>query len=271
MAVYSKYLYQLRQSVAYSLDDCVVCSVDSNATNTTCANAMLIEGDDYYNGWDIRFYAGTHKNNTRTVTDFADTGDSITFAPAVTNATDTTDYFELHKKYSTARYNDAINRAIEMGKDEYLLDKKDETATFATNTYEYAVPSGFRYIEQIYYEDTVDDDTYYPRNLIDKRKWWIVPVNSTNTVIKFADSLFPIGSDLNEQKMRIIGQQLQSNLSNDDDTCALPSEYVIQMARALLLAQTPGREKEAELALKIAGEERRRMVVPPKGKSVFEV
>uniref|UniRef100_A0A6M3IPJ6 Uncharacterized protein n=1 Tax=viral metagenome TaxID=1070528 RepID=A0A6M3IPJ6_9ZZZZ len=272
MSVYSKALYNLRQSIAYALDDCVVCRVDANATTSTCANATLLKADDYYNGYDCRFYLGTHKDVTREVTDFVKSTGTVTFAPVVTNATDTTDYFELHRRFSTSQYNDAINRAIEMGKDEYLLDKKDETATLVTDTYEYAVPSGFRYISQIYREDTTDDDTYYVQNLIDSRKWWVVPVNATNSVIKFADNMYPIGSDLNGQKLRIIGQQLQSNLTNDADTCLLPSEFVIQQARAILLSQEKGSdERQAKFAQDRADAERRRMVIPPKGIPVFEI
>lgn len=271
MAVYSKTLYQLRQSVAYSFDDCIVAQVTSNGTTTTVISTSLTKGDDYYNGYDCHFYLGTHKDISREVADFDSSTDTLTITPALANASDVTDYFELHKKYTTAQYNDAINRAIELGKDVYLLDKKDESLTFTSGVYEYAVPNGFRYISQIYHEDINDDDTYYVSNLIDSRKWWIVPVNSTNSLIKFADNAYSIGSDLDGKKMRIIGQCLQSNLSNDSDICNLPSEYVIQMARAIMLAQTSGKESEANLAYRIAQDEWRKMIIPPKGVSVFEV
>jgi hypothetical protein len=184
MSVYLKTFYELRQSLSRSLDDCIVCKVDANATNATVANATLIEGDDYYNGYDIRFYLGTHKDLTRKVSDFAASSDTATFVPVLASNTDTTDYFELHKKYTTAQYNDAINRAISMGKDEYLLDKKDETTVLVSGTYEYAVPSGFRYISQMYLEETTASGTYNSSGLIDSRKYWVVPVNSTNSVVR---------------------------------------------------------------------------------------
>ncbi len=271
MAVYNRALYQLRQSVALGLDDCVICKVDANATTSTCANATLLKADDYYKGWDLRFYLGTHKDVTREVTDFVKSTGMVTFAPVVTNATDTTDYFELHRRFSTNQYNDAINRAIEIGKDEYLLDKKDESLTFTTDTYEYAVPSGFRYISQIYREDLTTASLYPTENLIDSRQWWVIPVNSTNALIKFDNNKYPIGASFNGFNMRIIGQQLQSNLTNDADTCALPSEFVIQYARALLLSQEKDSGAMAERAVVMAEKERKRMVIPPQGIPVWEI
>jgi hypothetical protein len=267
MAVYSKTLYELRQSVAMSLDDLYVCQVDANATNATCANATLLKSDDFFNGWDIRFYLGTHKDITREVTDFDNATNTVTFAPVLASNTDTTDYFELHKIYSTRQYNDAINRAIEMFKDEYLLDIKDETTTFSTNTYEYSVPSGFRYISQIYYEDITDANTFYTKNLIDDRLWWIV--GGSTPLIKFNDR-FGIGSELNGKKMRIIGQQIQSDLTNDANTCALPPEFIIEQARAILLRQKDDLNDSAVLAQLQADRERKRYKIPAQGKSVFE-
>lgn len=268
MAVYSKTLYQLRQSVAMALDDLVMCQVDANATNATCANATLLKADDYYNGWDIRFYLGTHKDITREVTDFDYTTNTLTFAPVLASNIDTTDYFELHRKYNTRQYNDAINRAIEMLKDEYLLDKTDETLTFTTNTYEYSVPDDFRYISQIYYEDLADDDTYYTQNLIDERAWWIV--GGSSPIIKFDNRRFAIGSEFNAQKMRIIGQQVQAGLTNDANTCALPPEAIIEQARAILLRQNDELSDLAVLAQLQADKERKRLSIAPHGKSVFE-
>uniref|UniRef100_A0A6M3L7A2 Uncharacterized protein n=1 Tax=viral metagenome TaxID=1070528 RepID=A0A6M3L7A2_9ZZZZ len=271
MPVYSKALYNLRQSVSLGLDDCYVCKVDANATNATMANAALLRADDYYNGWDCRFYLGTHKDTTREVTDFVNSNTTLTFAPVLASVTDTTDYFELHKRFTTLQYNDAINRAIELGKDEYLLDKKDETTALVSGTYEYAVPSGFRYISQIYLESVAASGVYNTSDLIDKSKWWVVPVNATNSVLKFDDNRFGISTGEAGRDLRIIGQQLQSNLTNDADTCALPSEFVIQQTRAILLMQEKGSEAQAQQAQNRADVERRRMVIPASGVSVWEV
>lgn len=271
MAVYNKALYQLRQSVSLGLDDNIMAQCTSNATNTTVVSTYLLKADDYYNGWDCRLYLGTHKDNSREVTDWVLSTKTITVAPAVTNATDTTDYFELHRRFTTLQYNDAINRAIEIGKDEYLLDKKDESTVLVSGTYEYAVPSGFRYISQIYLENAATTGIYYTSNLIDSRKWWVVPVNSTSALIKFDDSLFGIGAGEAGRDLRIIGQQLQSNLTNDADTCLLPSEFVIQQVRAILLMQEKGNEVQVRQAQEAADKERRRMVIPPQGIPVWEI
>ncbi len=268
MAIYSKTLYQIRHSVAYSLDDCITAICTSNGTTTTVISTSLIRGDDYYNGWDCHFYLGTHKDTSREVTDFAASSDTLTITPAVTANTDTTDYFELHKRFTTAQYNDAINRAVEMGKDEYLLDKTDETTQLADATYEYNVPSGFRYIGAIYQEDDNDTNTFYDNGLIDSRAWSIL--GGSTPKIKFHDRYKSIGTADEDKYLRIVGQTIQSTLSNDADTCALPTEFVIQMTRAILLEQMDD-EKKANRARLIAENERQRMIVPPVGTSVYEV
>lgn len=272
MGVYSKTQSQLRQSVAYSLDDIVTGTCLANSTNTVALCTTLVDANDYYNDWWMHIFAGINVGESRRVTDFV-SATNITLAPAFTAALTANSQFELHNKFSIEQYNDAINRSIEVGKDEYLIDKKDETLTLTTDVYEYALANlSMRYIHAIYLEDSTDANTYYVSSLIDNRCWDII-VNGTTPYLKFDDDTFPIGAAIASQKLRVLGQATQAVLSNNSDTCVLPPEFIIQQARAILLDQMKGYEQQADRAQAKALVERRRMVMAPHdfSKSLYEV
>lgn len=272
MGAYSKYLYQLTQSVAYSLDDCRVETAQTNSTNTKFICNYLTEANDHFNGWDCHIFAGTDAGETRRVSDFYNTNTTILVSPAFTSSLAVNSQGEFHRLFNYKQYLDAINRAIEMGKDDYLLEKIDETTTLSTDVYEYTIPSGFRYICGIWLEDFTDADTFYESGFIDHRHYDTYPYNTTVCKLKFHDNSYPIGASMNTQKLRIVGLTNQTVLANDSDVCQLPPEFVIQQARALLLDQRDGNRALADRAQAKANEERRRMVqsIPALAKTVFE-
>lgn len=92
----------------------------------TCSLLNQYE-NDYFNEWWLRFYAGTHKDTTRTVSDFAQSGGTFTIAPDLSSAVDATDLFELHRDFSPEELNAAINLAIQLVESEALAGKVDET------------------------------------------------------------------------------------------------------------------------------------------------
>lgn len=275
MTIYSKYQYELRQSIAYALDDLgrrQTFTAQSGSSNSLCVCNYLADANDTWNGWDFHVFAGSGVGQSQEVSDFYNSNTTIAFSPNLTTALTTNSQFELHKRFSTDQYNDAINRAIAMVKDEYFLDQTDETTTFATDTYEYSIPSGFKYIYNIYIEDSTDANTYYESGLIDYRHWWIYPASTPK--IKFSENTYPIGSGINGQKMRIVGLTSQSALSSDSSNCYIPPEYVIQQAKALLLEEhgTDLDLKRADRAQARANDERKRMrrILPVHTKAVEE-
>ena len=69
MAVSSIYLYQLVHDLARSLNDLWPPGLGTPAatfttTGFTCT-ALMKAIDDFFNGWDIHFHAGTHKGQSR--------------------------------------------------------------------------------------------------------------------------------------------------------------------------------------------------------------
>ena len=274
MGLYNTTQYALRHSVAYSLDDMAqgkAFTAQTGSSNSLAVCSYLTESNDYWNGWDFHVFAGSGVGQSQRVNDFHNANTTLAFSPVLTTALTANSQFEMHKKFTTTQYNDAIDRAIEMGKDEYLFDKNDETATLTEDTYEYSIPSGFRYISGIWKEDLTDADTYYPRGFINGNHWDIL--RGSTPKIKFSSSSYPISAADTDQKLRIVGQSVQASLTNDDDTCAIPPEFIIQQARALLLDTIDGKEAQAGIAQNKASIERRLMrVMPyPGSKSVYEI
>ncbi len=74
-----------------SLQDGVIGTADSGTT-TSITDAARTEADDRFNGWELIITSGLSAGQSRLVTDFANTGGVITFAPAVTVNLDTETY-----------------------------------------------------------------------------------------------------------------------------------------------------------------------------------
>jgi len=260
MALYSETQATLRQSIARTFDDMVMGTAETNSTTNTVICSYLLKSDDYYNGWDCHFYEGIHAGQSREITDFNATSDTLTFIPVVVTAVATNDKFELHKKFTTEQYNDTINRSIKKAQKIFMYETIDETTALATNTYEYNVPSTFKYIDDIWIENATIANAYNSENQIDDRNWSIL--HGTTPKIKFDDRSFPIGSAYNGLNVRIHGMAMQAALSNDSDACVLPPEYVIQQSVALL-HQQKGELERFKAAQSIAQNIYDRMIQSP--------
>ena len=266
--VYSRTLAQLIQSVAFGLDDCRLADCTSAGTTTSFISTDLTEADDYWNGAWARFYAGNNIGYHRRITDWVQSTFTATIGPALGAATTTTGKVQLHKLFQWLQYQDAVNRAILMGCDEYLLDKSETSiTTMLADTYMYQIPEGIRYITRVAVEDTAGSDTFKWSAEIDRRLYRVYHLESP--YIEFDERYW--GPDVGK-KLMIDGFGIQGTLSLDTDVCRLPPEFIIQKAKALLLEQKPERWKEADRAHALANEERRRMIipVPANALSVFE-
>ena len=159
--IHSKTQVQLRHSIGYALQDMRIGIPGTDLATSTLGCNTLLEPDDYYSepAWELHFYAGARIGESREVTDFANTNGVITFAPVTTTPT-SADLFELHRRFTTAQYNDAINRAIDMASDVYLKHNVDEALVLMAYKKgeqramkrEYEIPAGFDYIKDVYIE-----------------------------------------------------------------------------------------------------------------------
>lgn len=154
--LHTKYQYQLRQSASMALGDCIT-GTATGGTAVTFVDTNLNETDDIINNWDFAVYSGTHIGKRRTVTNWDQATHTGTI-PTVTTNIDTTDLYELHHKFTTAKYDDMINRAIDLARDYYLKTTVDETlymqyfkyGTLRLPKREYDIPTGFDFISEVY-------------------------------------------------------------------------------------------------------------------------
>jgi len=160
--LYAVYRYELRQSIAAACGDLLLVTPDSGgAGKTDLVDANLPEADDFYNYWSLIFYAGDNIDVIRAVTDWVNNTHTLSFA-AVTAQVDTADLAELHRKFTSEQYNDAINRAIRRSQRFFKYPNVDETLhleayKLGESRYmkrEYSIPSGFDYISDVWLEST---------------------------------------------------------------------------------------------------------------------
>ena len=236
-----------------------------------CSTLADIYSDDFFNDWWLRFYAGTHKDTTKRVTDFADTNGVVTFKSDLATAVDVTDLFELHKDFTPEEINAAINAAITMVENEALQDKVDATLETAANTYEYDIPTGFLFIDQIFQESGTADRYSPTADLIDFKHWRIL--HGTTPKIWFDNDLVTLTTGRN---LRVVGQTVQAQLSLDASTCAIKPSFIVYQAKALLhqsRIRSSGSDFEEHqsqmvMAQTLADKERKTIGVTPRGRKV---
>ena len=271
MGKFSSTLYYLIQQVADAFKDSFLGQPASGTTSTALCNTLLQNTANYFAGFNIHFYLGTHKDITREVTASSLTNyvTSMTFYSAVTANVDTTDYFQLTKKFTYKQYQNAVNRAIDIGKDTYLLDKVDDTVTLVSGTQNYAMPTGFLYIDDIILENEAASNDFYPSARIDEHYYRILP--KTTPEVEFDYDNWSVGAGNAGKKLRIIGQSVQSQLTTDAATCALKPEFVIAQAISILAGTEMELFDMGRYWQQVADKERKLMSIRPRGVPVFEI
>lgn len=285
--------YTLRQLLGRQMDgENTIVGTPDTGSGTDLAKArfgvskLVPYSDDYFNDWHGRFYDGGHRDTDFEVTDFSSTDGIIHFSPALSEAVKTEDLFELYQNYTPAELNDAINLAISIVERDALQDKIDESIRLTESTYEYDIPSGFVYIEALYQESGTTGlysqsdieargmpATTGLRSLlggrIDERHWGNIP----GPKIWFDPNGF---GPTNNRQLRIVGQQVQPQLTKDSDLCTVSQAYIMYQAKALLHqsrirgvgADFEGHERQMTLSQIAADRERSRIHIAARGQAV---
>jgi len=259
----------LRQAVSRLLGESIVGVPGSDfAVNAFGCAKLAVYANDYFNDFSGRFYSGTHLNTDFTVTDFVKTAGVVTFSPSVSGAVDATDLFEMYPDFTPAEINDAINLALSMVEEEALQDKVDATLAVIASTFEYAIPTGFVYIDQIF-QETSTADRYSPSgNLIDVRHWRVL--HGSTPKVWFDNEYVSLTTGRN---LRLVGQQYPAQLSLDADECAVSQAYIVYQAKANLHFSRVDEQGDAHWNKMVAAqsratEERKRIRVAGRGQRV---
>jgi len=242
---------------------------DTNlAVGTFGCAKLAVYANDYFNDWFGRFYEGTHLNTDFVVTDFVATAGVVSFDPDLGTAVDATDLFEMYPDFTPAEINDAINLAISMVEEEALQDKVDATLAVIASTFEYTIPTGFVYVDQIFQEESTADRYSPSGDLIDYRHWRVL--HGSTPKIWFDNNYVSLTTDRN---LRLVGQAVQAQLSLDASTCAISKAYIIYQAKANLHFSRVDEQNDAhwnklQAAQALADIERKRIRVAGRGRKV---
>jgi hypothetical protein len=224
--------------------------------------------NDYFNDWWGRFYEATNKDKTFLVTDFVTSTGHFTFTPAAT-LVDALDLFYLvPPPFKPEDLITAINMAISQMEDFALQDKVDATLETVASTYEYTIPSGFVYISDIYLESGTANRYSDSANRIDDRHWRIL--HGATPKLWFDNNYVSLTATRN---LRLVGQQRQSQLTLDADTCAINQSAILYQAAANLHFSRieelgDAHDKKMQVALAVAERESRKYTVAGRGRKV---
>ena len=127
-------------------------TIDSMTNTVTVVDAARTEPSD---SWNQRWFYVDDVDEERKITDFVTGTGTFTVYPAFSAATYAGDTYYIREKASKQDYEDAINAAIEKGRDSFWEDKVDETTVIIyDDQLEYTLPSDLEYLYSIDIERT---------------------------------------------------------------------------------------------------------------------
>jgi len=197
----------------------------SVGTSTTAIDTMLTQANNFWrNAWFLPT-SGTYAAIERQLSDSTLSTNTLTWATPYGGVIATSTTYELFKRFSAAVYQEALNQAIREVGSTALVDKVDVSLTLAANTWEYTLPSGFRYIRRMSYLNGTTDDT---RVFLMPGQDWYIRFAGTRKIV-FGGSLnFPANT------LMIEGQSAPAEMALDATTCPVQPNYVLAYAKFYL-------------------------------------
>ena len=246
MAIYSNTLAELVEQTCRLLGDWTGGTVSSSTSATTFKDTSRQEGDDFWNakGAEVYFRAGVHATKTRKITDWGNTTNMFTFAPANTGTSTAGTTYSLHTIFPRDEVVDKINLAIDMVAEEALVWKSDSTSVALTaSTYEYDLPTSFMFIHGVIVASSTGG--FHNQDRLESNDWGIV--HSSTPKIRFNrfhedqqyEGHYYSGHFADEgistgRALRIEGLASPDKLSLDADVCPLSPAYLSFQAASLL-------------------------------------
>ena len=219
----------------------------SAGSNATLKDTLLQQNDDYFqsiNAW-VHIRSGVYEGHDGKVSDFANTGNTVTFAPVAGGTIATDILYSVHVNYMWDEIVSAINLAIEQVARDALIPIVDEQSVITVaGQFEYELPSNLVYLHKVTIgesDDTFEDITAYPPD-----EWRIVR-GGTLPLLRFgkfpleqqyaghyygaytADSDFTAGL-----KVRLEGSGRPAKLQDPLDVCYIDPIYVAYKAGQFL-------------------------------------
>ena len=161
---------------------------------------------------------------------------SISVTPAFTIAPTVGDKYNLYSKFKHSDYLNAFNTAIRRAREIGMVEAIATLGLIATQ-WEYAVPSGFKYIHEIRVIPSVNtdydlDDTYpLPRGS------WLVRTMPNGTQVIAFDPRFVDLDDIDKEIAHVYGQRKPNDMIVPTANSEVPENFLIYQTAALLALQ----------------------------------
>lgn len=153
-------IISLYESVGRRLGDIFVKGTPTNATPTAFqSNVLLHRLESQLRGKEVFWYSGSGAGQARLIASYVASVSSglIIHEQKYDTTPDSTSKFIIFDKFTVEDYESAMNRAIGKAGMVYLADMSATMAIVATQ-YEYPVPSGLEFIDNIRFVPTQDTD-----------------------------------------------------------------------------------------------------------------
>lgn len=196
----------------------------TSGSTTTLVDTVRASGysDDTFNGRRLYIWVGTGVGQERRVTDFTGSTSTFTFGTGTAPSTDS-QWILLKENWTVGQLRQAFINSLLQRREYYMLPKVDESLTLAVTagvpTYAYTVPSGFATISRIVREDNVSGSDFLTPIPMDA---WYINRAATKQIVfeKVANDHWQF--IVNGLKLRIVGQQYETEPSADSSSLTIP-------------------------------------------------
>ena len=231
------------EAMGRNLGDVLTKGIPTGCTATTLdSNSLIYPLTDQLKGKEVYIYEGEGEGQARTISAYTSyavpTGGRITVNPPFTTIPTANSRFLLFDHFKVEDYENAMNRYIGITRLLHL-NEKVATMALAATQYEYAVPSGFEYINNLRlvpssHTDYAEDDEV-ARVFELPQRYWRIESNASGTYVIAFDARKINLDDFDDEWVNIMGQAKPdfSAASMAEDV----QEYIIAGASMLLASQ----------------------------------
>ena len=203
------------------------------AGNVVKDERIVAESNNQLKGFQFYCYQGVGFNQPRTIVENNVGSMTITVAPSLGTIPTIGDKYYLTKRFGYDDYSSAIDESMRRAK---FLNLIPYTATMSLvgTQYEYAVPSGFRYIHELHFVPTGSSDymieSYYPMD----RRAWDIHRNPVGTYTIYLDPRFYNPASNISGMILVNGQRSPIELGTPTANSEVDEDFIIAFSAAIL-------------------------------------
>lgn len=234
------------EAIGRNIGDVLVKGVPTNCIGSTLESISLVYPlEQQLRGKELFIYEGSGDGQSRVISDFVPGSNFVVLDPIFSTVPTSDSRFIIFNHFQVDDYENAMNRAMGFARLLYL-DERVATLQLVGTQYEYPVPSGFEYVNNIHLvpsgsTDYRSDDEVTRLFDIASRLWHLQRNAVGTPMIVFDPRKISI-APLNEEMVNVVGQ-----VKPEFTATAMPEnlqEFIISRASSLLSARLIGEGSE---------------------------